>query len=150
MQSRFDQLEVDDDVARIDFAAVHAWLAGSYWSPGVERERVEQAARFSALVVGAYFAGKQVGYVRVVSDRTTFAWIADVFVDPAHRGRGIARAMVRFALEHPNLQGLRRWMLATRDAHGVYAAAGFRGLEVPGEMMIFRPRGDYHRDAGIE
>lgn len=137
---------IDDDPARIDFARVHAWLASTYWSQGVARETVERAARYSALVIGVYAApssgsarAEQVGYLRVVSDRTTFAWVCDVFVDDAHRGAGLARAMVRFALAHPDFQGLRRWLLATADAHGVYKAIGFEPLTNPDRWLSYLP-----------
>jgi GNAT superfamily N-acetyltransferase len=82
----------------------------------------------------------------VVSDKTTFAWVGDVFVDEAARGKGVARAMVRFLQEHPELQGLRRWMLATRDAHGVYEGLGFRVVDRPELLMHWRP-GDNGWDA---
>ncbi len=134
------QTILDDELARIDFARVHAWLASAYWSPGISREKVERAAQNSSLVVGAYRDSLQVGYLRVVSDKTSFAWICDVYVDEAHRGLGIARAMVRFALAHPDHQGLRRWLLATRDAHGVYGSAGFEPLPEPQRWMIYSPK----------
>lgn len=129
--------ELDDSLERIDFERVHSWLKDTYWSRGVARERVEKAARGSALVVGAYAGGDQVGYLRVVSDKTTFAWVCDVIVDDEHRGKGIGRAMVRYALTHPDMQGLRRWVLATRDAHGVYADCGFQVLGNPERWMIY-------------
>jgi GNAT superfamily N-acetyltransferase len=135
-----DRYEIDDDVSRLDFARLHDWLTNSYWSPGITRERVERAATGSSLVVGAYFNDLHVGYLRVVSDRATFAWIADVFVDPDHRGRGIATAMLQFTLEHPQHQNLRRWLLATRDAHDVYAKCGFEPLPHPERFMILKPR----------
>jgi GNAT superfamily N-acetyltransferase len=77
--------------------------------------------------------------LRVVSDNTTFAWVCDVIVDDAYRGRGVGRAMVRFAQQHPDLQGLRRWILATRDAHGVYADCGFEPIINPERWMIYIP-----------
>lgn len=132
--------EVDDSRARIDFAQVHGWLTTAYWSEGVSRDRVEKAAGGSSLVIGAYRGDQQVGYLRVVSDQTTFAWVCDVFVDPAHRGQGIAKAMVRFALEHPDHQGLRRWVLATRDAHPIYSAVGFTPLPSPERWMVLLNR----------
>jgi GNAT superfamily N-acetyltransferase len=132
-------LEIDDNISRIDFERVHQWLANSYWSPGVARERVEKAARNSAVVVGAYAEGRQVGYLRVVSDKTTFAWVCDVIVDDSFRGRGVGQAMVRYAQEHPELQGLRRWILATRDAHGVYEKCGFNRVQDMDKWMIYRP-----------
>ena len=134
-----DGYEIDDSRERVDFTSVHAWLAGAYWSQGETREMIERAAAGSTLVVGAYAGTQQVGYLRVVSDRVTFAWVSDVFVAEAHRKRGIARAMVRFAVEHPEFQNMRRWLLATRDAHGVYASLGFAGLTKPQSMMELRP-----------
>jgi GNAT superfamily N-acetyltransferase len=133
------EFEIDDDPARPDFARVHEWLSNSYWSPGIPRERVERAAAGSSLSVGAYLPDQQVGYLRVVSDRATFAWIADVFVNPDHRGKQIATAMLRFALEHPAHHQLRRWILATRDAHDVYAKVGFIPLPHPERFMIYKP-----------
>ncbi len=130
---------VDDDRERIDFARVQAWLASSYWSPGIESAQVMRAAHYSALMVGVYLGSDQAAYMRVVSDCTTFAYICDVFVDEAHRGRGLGRAMVQFALDHPELQGLRRWLLATRDALGVYAGVGFAPLEYAQYWMIHHP-----------
>jgi GNAT superfamily N-acetyltransferase len=100
---------------------------------------VEKAARQSSLVVGAYHAGRQVGFMRVVSDRVSFAWVADVYVDAAHRGKGIARAMVRFAVEHDEHREVRKWVLRTRDAHGVYSALGFGPCEEPETFMELRP-----------
>lgn len=132
--------QIDDDRTRLQFGRIHAWLASTYWSPNVAREKVEKAAEGSALVVAAYAAdGTQVGYLRVVSDTATFAWVCDVFVDEAHRGKGIARAMVGFALAHPEFQGLRRWLLATKDAHGVYGALGFVPLTNPERWLALIP-----------
>lgn len=141
MKRTHGQYEIDDDARRLDFARLHDWLTHSYWSPGITRDRVERAAAGSWLVVGAYQGGNQVGYLRVVSDRATFAWIADVFVHPDHRGKKIATTMMRFALEHPQHQDLRRWVLATRDAHEVYAKCGFEPLPNPERFMILKPPG---------
>ena len=133
--------EIDENRARLDFTQVHAWLSETYWSPGVPRDRVERAAQFSSLVVAAYQreSGAQVGYLRVISDRTTFGYFCDVYVDAAHRGRGVARAMARFALAHPEHQGLRRWLLVTRDAQNVYAGVGFQTLPLPERWMTYLP-----------
>jgi GNAT superfamily N-acetyltransferase len=133
------EYEIDDAIERIDFAAVHGWLSGSYWSPGISREKVERAARHSSLVIGVYRDDAHVAYARVISDCATFGWLADVFVDEEHRGRGLAKEIVRFALTHPEHQGFRRWMLATRDAHGVYAEVGFEPMDKPELLMIHRP-----------
>jgi GNAT superfamily N-acetyltransferase len=139
MELRFGGFDLSDDRKRLDFDAVQKWLSGTYWCPGATRENVERAARHSAVVVGAYAAGVQVGYCRAVSDCTRFAWVADVFVDAAHRGRGLGRAMVRFLLEHPELEGVTLWLLGTRDAHGVYAEVGFEPLRYP-ERFMQRPQ----------
>jgi GNAT superfamily N-acetyltransferase len=140
MTREYHGYEIDDDPERVDFARVHGWLTDTYWSPGVAREWVERAAAYSSLVVGAYDAdGRQAGYLRVISDRATFAYVADVYVDAAHRGRGLGRALVRCALDHPEHQGLRRWLLATADAHGVYAEVGFKPLPQPERWMAYLP-----------
>jgi GNAT superfamily N-acetyltransferase len=128
--------EIDDDRSRMDFAVVHGWLTTSYWSPGISREMVERGAENSTMLVGAYWEGVQVGYMRVVSDTIRFAYICDVFVDDAHRGRGVAKAMVNFALMHPLFKGMPRWLLSTRDAHDVYANVGFSPLSEPERWMI--------------
>ena len=132
---------IDCGMEKMDFARVTRWLAGSYWSPGISRDAVEKAARGSSLVVGAFAAatGKQVGYLRVISDCATFAWLADVWVDAAHRRRGVAQAMVRFAQEHPAHQNLRRWMLVTDDAHALYQSCGFAIEPEPQRVMTYRP-----------
>lgn len=120
--------ELSTDHARLDLERIHAWLAGAYWSPGIRRDVVERAFAAS-LVIGAYAGGEQLAVARVVTDQATFAWLCDVFVAPAARGRGLARAMVRALLADPRLQTLRRWCLATRDAHGVYEACGFGAVD---------------------
>ena len=122
-------LTISTDPARLDLDRVHGWLAASYWSPRVRRDIVETAFAHS-LVAGAYDErGVQRGVARAVTDHATFAYLADVFVDEAARGRGVARAMVRALLADPRTQTVRRWSLATRDAHGVYAALGFAPVD---------------------
>ncbi len=128
-------IALSDDPARLQFERVHAWLAGSYWSPGIDRETVERAARRSHCL-GAYdAAGEQVGDARMISDRATFAWLADVWVVEARRGAGLGRLMVRWFLDHPDYADIRRFALATKDAHGVYATLGFRPLLRPEGFM---------------
>ena len=126
--------ELSDDRTRLQFDRVHAWLAGSYWSPGIARALVERAAAGS-WCLGAYRGGEQIGYARAITDRATFAWIADVFVAEGARGEGLGRRMVAWFVDHPELAGLRRTGLVTRDAHGVYAALGFTPLLRPGNYM---------------
>src|SRR4051794_5380931 len=109
-----DIFELDDRLGRVDFGVVHGGLTTTYWTPGIARERVEEGARNSSLVVGAYQKndGAQAGFLRVVSDRTRFAYVADVFVAEPFRKRGLAKAMMRFALQHPSFQAIDKWMLA--------------------------------------
>jgi GNAT superfamily N-acetyltransferase len=121
-------IELSDDPARLDLDRVHGWLTTSYWSPGVSREKVEAAVRGSE-VVGAYDATGQVGYARLVTDRATHAWLCDVVVDESARGRGVGKALVERCLARCREWGLRRVMLATADAHGLYARYGFAPLE---------------------
>ena len=135
LESSCEGYLISDDPARLDVAAIHAYLTRSYWSAGVPREVIERAVRHS-LCVGCYTAaGEQVGLVRVVTDRATFAWICDVFVLEAHRGRGLSKAMMRAVMSHPDLRAVRRLTLATRDAHGLYAQFGFVPVAKPGSQM---------------
>ena len=141
---RDDGYVVSDDPARLDIDTIHGFLAACYWSPGVPWETVERAIRHS-LPFGVYQTPrpdgieKQVGFARVITDRTTFAYVADVFVLEAYRGRGLASWLMEVILAHPELQGLRRWMLATRDAHGLYEKVGFSVTDRPEQIMILRP-----------
>jgi GNAT superfamily N-acetyltransferase len=129
--------EISLDGARVQIDRVHRALAASYWSPGIRREVLVKAVSRS-LVVGAYVrgTGEQVGFARVVTDCATFAWLCDVYVDEAHGKRGLAKAMVRTLVQHPELQTLRRMCLATRDAHSLYEPFGF--TPVPAERWMER------------
>lgn len=129
-------IEIRLGAEHTDFELVHSWLTNSYWSPGVARDRVERAAEHSSMVINAYLNGQQIGYCRVVSDRTTFAYLCDVFVDEVARGKGVAQAMVKFAMEDGEHQNLRRWMLATADAHTLYEKFGFELIPNPERWMI--------------
>ena len=130
---------ITDRAEDLDVGVIHAFLTESYWARGISREIVERAIRGS-LCFGLYHDERQVGFARAVSDRATFAYLADVFVVEDERGRGLARWLVATVLGHPELQGLRRWLLATRDAHGLYAGLGFAPLADPSIVMtIHRP-----------
>jgi GNAT superfamily N-acetyltransferase len=127
--------EVDTDSARVDLVVTHKFLSDdAYWSEAVPMDIVERAVS-NSMVFGAYKGGAQVGFLRVVSDRATFAWIGDVFVLPDQRGQGLGKFLMECAMAHPELQGLRRWMLATRDAHGLYAQYGFTELHDATKFM---------------
>lgn len=127
-------IELDDDKARLDVAQVHAWLASSYWCPGIESGLLERAIAGSHCL-GAYRDGRQVGFARAITDHATFAWIADVWVDEAERGQGLGRRMVRWFVDHPDFAGIRRIALTTADAHGVYAQLGFTSPLRPERYM---------------
>jgi GNAT superfamily N-acetyltransferase len=114
-----------------DLDVIHATLAATYWSPGVPRDVVARGCVNSLCAIARDDTQALVGFARVVSDRATFAWVCDVFVLPAAQRQGVARGLVRSLRAHPELQGLRRWLLATRDAHGVYAPLGFGPLAEP-------------------
>ena len=125
---------VTNDLARIDVDAVHDFLTTSYWAAGISRELVERSMRHS-LCFAALDGGATVGFARVISDQATFAYIADVFVLPSHRGRGVSKAILTAIAGHPSLQGLRRWHLVTRDAHALYAQFGFAPVAAPERHM---------------
>jgi GNAT superfamily N-acetyltransferase len=128
-----------DDPARLDVDAIHAYLARSYWAEGIPRELVERSIHAS-VCYGAFRGREQVGFCRAVTDGATFAYLCDVYVLEEHRGRGIARRMLEKLHAHPRLQGLRRWLLVTRDAHGLYERLGWRPLAHPQRMLeIARP-----------
>ncbi|MFG1815546.1 GNAT family N-acetyltransferase [Kribbella sp. NPDC049174] len=131
-----DGFEADDDVERIDVDVVHGFLSTSYWATGIPREIVARSIAGS-LNLGVYAPdGSMVAFARVVTDRATFAWLADVFVVESHRGHGLGRFVVSTLLDHPELKGIRRFMLATADAHELYRSYGFTGLEDPSRTMV--------------
>ncbi|MFF4589523.1 GNAT family N-acetyltransferase [Streptomyces sp. NPDC001388] len=129
--------EISTDAGRLDIERVHRWLStDAYWAIGRARDKQEQAVAGS-LNFGVYdsVSGEQVAYARVVTDLATFAWLCDVYVDPAVRGKGLGTALVVAVRDHLLPHGLRRILLATHDAHGVYAKAGFEALEKPDRWM---------------
>ena len=129
---------ISTDAARLDFAVVHEYLANrSYWVPGIAREKVERAAAHS-LCFGVYEAtsSQQIGYARVVTDYTLFAYLCDVFILEGFRGFGLGKWLVQTVLAHPDIPNPRRWLLATKDAHGLYAQNGFVELPEPTRWMV--------------
>jgi GNAT superfamily N-acetyltransferase len=125
---------VTSDQNRIDVDAAHRFLVTSYWSPGVPYEVVKRAIA-NSLCFAVLHGGKQVAFARVVTDKATFAYLADVYVLEEHRGRGLSKRLMQAMKEHPDLQGLRRVLLATRDAHSLYSQFGFRPLVTPDRFM---------------
>lgn len=126
--------EISSDAARLDVDAIHDFLAQSYWSPGIPRSVVERAIA-NSLCFGAFCEGRQVGFARVITDKATFAYLADVYVLFEHRGQGLAQRLLAEVIGHPELQGLRRMLLFTRDAHSLYAKFGFKPLAAPERVM---------------
>ena len=129
---------VDSDPARLDLAVVHGFLAASYWARGIPLAVVERAIR-QEIDLDALS--------KDMTDRATFAYLADVFVLDSHRGRGLSKRLMDAVVAHPELQGLRRWMLATRDAHGLYAQYGFTAIAAP-EPFMQRHDPDVYARAG--
>jgi GNAT superfamily N-acetyltransferase len=123
-----------DDPAAVDLAVVHGFLTTSYWAAGVPRETVARGVA-NSIPFSVFRDGRQVGFARAVTDRATFAYVADVFVLEDHRGQGLGAWLMETMLAHPDLQGLRRWILATRDAHGLYAKFGFTPVADVSRLM---------------
>ncbi|GAB5351811.1 GNAT family N-acetyltransferase [Qipengyuania sp. 483] len=132
MSESMAQYDISFD--RIDAVAAHAFLSQSYWSAGIPLETVRRALD-NSLCIAVWQDDMQVGFARVVTDRATFAYLADVYVLDEHRGRGLAQAMVTRLHDHPDLQGLRRWLLATKDAHSLYRRMGWSDIPDPSIMM---------------
>jgi GNAT superfamily N-acetyltransferase len=123
-------------IMEMDFDKVTLMLKEVWWSPGIKKGEVIQGAQNSAVVVGAFSAdNEQIGYARVISDKTRFAYISDVVVDERYRRKGIGRSMVNFILRHNELKDVYQWLLLTRDAHGVYQKSGFKPIANPGGWM---------------
>ncbi len=138
--------EISFDPTRLDVERIHGFLSSSYWAKDIPRATVERAIRHSLCLAAYDISGArpvQVGFARVVTDYVALAYLADVFVLPEHRRRGIASALVQAALEHPELQQVRRFLLATLDAHALYAQAGFEPLARPQDFMTLRRMTSY-------
>jgi GNAT superfamily N-acetyltransferase len=134
-----DDFIVTCDPSRIDREAVHAFLSQSYWARGIGREVVDRSIDGS-LCFALLERDQQVGFARVITDRATFAYLGDVHVLEGWRGRGLGRWLMDCVMAHPDLAGLRRWVLVTRDAHELYAPLGFKPLANPaGYMELHRP-----------
>lgn len=126
--------ELTEDPLAIDPVAAHAYLTTSYWAEGIPLETVVRSIQGS-FCIAVRKDGAQIGFARIISDFATFAYLADVYVLEAHRGRGIAQAMLAYLVEHARLQGLRRWALFTKDAQSLYARFGWAQYRNPERMM---------------
>ena len=132
---RRGEFSISNDASRLDLDAIHDYLSHrSYWAAGRGPEVVRRSVE-NSLAFGLYHGARQVGFARVITDHATFAWLCDVFVAEAARGGGLGTWLVECVLEHPDLRGLKRILLATRDAHGLYAKLGFRPLAAPDRWM---------------
>lgn len=142
---RRDNYLISTDVDKLDIDMIHTYLAEeSYWSAGISREKVARFVLYS-LCFGVYdrceTGDRQIGFARTVTDYTTFAYLADVFILDAYRGHGLGKWLVASILSHPDVQGLRRWSLRTADAHSLYTRFGFRPYDKPANQLDFRPDG---------
>jgi len=132
------QYSISTDSQRLDVDAVHAYLSRSFWAEGISRELVARSLA-NSLCFGLFDAGVQIGLARVVTDRATYGYLCDVYVLESHRGRGLGKWLIEVVMAHPDLQGLRRFQLVTRDAHDLYARHGFAVPSHPDRHMeIFR------------
>ena len=128
------QYEISTDRAKLDRPLVHETLASSYWADGIPQDVVDRSIE-NSLCFGVYEGRSQVGFARVITDQATFAYLSDVVILESHRGRGLGKWLMEVILGHPDLQKLRRWTLATRDAHGLYRQFGFTPLTRPERFM---------------
>lgn len=133
-----DDLIISTDKNKINIGYVHNFLTQSYWSLGIAEEVVKKAME-NSLSFGMYNKNEQIGYARVMTDTATFAYIADVFIDENYRGKGLGKWLMKSILAHPHLQGLRRILLTTKDAHGLYQQCGFTLINNPERFMVYNP-----------
>lgn len=134
-----DAYSISTDKEQLDIPYIHAFLARSYWAENIPVETVRKSVD-GAVCFGVYEGARQVGFARVITDQATFGYLADVFIDEAYRGRGLSKWLMETIMAHPGLQGLRHFMLATRDAHGLYAQYGFAVASNPDRLMnILKP-----------
>jgi GNAT superfamily N-acetyltransferase len=129
-----DNFTISTDPARLDPDAIAEMFTRAYWASGRPRERTERALA-NSLVFGLYDGNKQIGLARVVSDYAVFAYLCDVFIHEDYRAHGLGKWLIETVMNHPDLQGLRRWTLATRDAHGLYRQFGWNDLQNPEKWM---------------
>ncbi len=135
MISKRDNFEIDDDRSRLDVDAIHDFLSNeSYWAGNRSREQTETAIA-NSICFGVYDGERQIGFARVVSDKATFAYLGDVYILDEYRGQGLSKWLMQVIVDHSELQGLRRWVLATKDAHGLYEKYGFHAFVHPDRWM---------------
>jgi GNAT superfamily N-acetyltransferase len=131
-----ENISISTDRTQLDLNMIHEFLRQSYWAKDISRTRVQQSIAHS-LCFGLYLDDRQIGFARVVTDYTAIAYLADVFVLEAYRRRGLGKQLVQFVLKYPELKTVRKWLLATADAHGLYQQLGFEPIAAP-EMYLQR------------
>ena len=135
--------KISTDKSKLNFNVIYNFIANSYWAKGIPNS-VMQKAIDNSMCFGVYSAdNEQVGFARVVTDNATFAYLADVFITPDLQGNGLSKLLIKTIVEHPELQGLRRFLLATSDAHGLYAQYGFKPIDNPALLMQINPKNVY-------
>ena len=135
---------ISTDKKYLDIEVIYGFILKSYWASGIPRQTLERAIS-NSFCFGVYDShGSQIGFARLITDKATFAYLADVFIVESHRGKGLSKWLVESIVSHPELQGLRRMVLATRDAHGLYAQYGFQPIENPEMFMQIWNPNVYH------
>lgn len=136
---------ISTDKDKLDLKVIHGYLSRSYWAQDIPFEIVERAVK-NSLCFGVYYMDKQIGFARVITDSATFGYLADVFILEEHRGKGLSKELMEHIMVHPQLQGLRRFCLGTRDAHTLYEKFGFNVIKTPERFMeILHPPGFYSK-----
>ena len=139
-----DEFCISTDKSKLDLKMVHRFLSQeSYWSKNIPFEKVEKAAA-NSLTFGVYDGEIQIGYARIISDYTSVAYLGDVFISPAYRGKGLSKWLLTIIMSYPELQGLRRWILLTADAHGLYKQFGWTEIAAPERWMEI-----HHKDVYV-
>jgi len=138
------QYTISTDSSRFDVEMIYTFLTNCYWARGIPREMVQRSID-NALCFGVFDGDRQVGFARVISDRATYGYIGDVFILESHRGRGLSKKLMTAIMEHPELQGFRRWSLVTNDAHGLYRQFGFQPAANPERYMEILNPGVYKK-----
>jgi GNAT superfamily N-acetyltransferase len=131
---RKDRFWITTDKSKLDIPFIHQFLTSSYWAMGISQEIVQRCVD-GAVCFGVFHEDQQIGFARVVTDKASFGYLADVFIDEAWRGKGLSKWLMEVIIQHPDLQGFRRFLLATRDAHGLYRQFGFTDLNNPERWM---------------
>lgn len=135
MKAELKDYQISTDKAKLNIPLIHQFLCThSYWAAGIPEETVRRSIE-GALCFGVFDGTEQIGFARIISDYATFAYLADVFILPDFRGQGLSKKLMAAIVDHPDLQGLRRWMLGTADAHGLYEKFGFKTLARPERFM---------------